>query len=87
MSRFIVVHPIAFKDEDLMALRSRRDELPSSVVWRQSLIARDDNLTFCEWESPEPRLLREILEAFGVPYTAIYAVRVFDPAAELSHAA
>jgi Nickel responsive protein SCO4226-like len=87
MTRFIVVHPVAFKDEDLLALRERRDELPSSVVWRSSLVADADRLTFCEWESPDERQLHEIFEAFGVPYSAVHEVRLFDPAARLTKVA
>ena len=87
MSRYIVVHPVAFKDADLEALRDRRDELPSTCVWRHSLVAAEAHLTFCEWESPDERQLHEIFEAFGVPYTRIHEVRVFDPAARLSRVA
>jgi hypothetical protein len=78
---------MAFKDQDLMALRDRRDELPSSCVWRHSLIADDARLTFCEWESPDERQLHEIFEAFGVPYTAIHEVRLFDPEARVGRVA
>ena len=60
MSRYIVVHPVAFKDADLEALRDRRGELPSTCVWRNSLVADGARLTFCEWESPDERLLHEI---------------------------
>jgi len=87
MPRYIVVHPVAFKDEDLLALRERRDELPSSCVWRHSLVAEGAHLTYCEWESPDERMLHEIFEAFGVPYTEVHEVRLFDPAARSTQAA
>lgn len=87
MSRFIVVHPVAFKDADLEALRDRRDKLPSSCVWRHSLVADEAHLTYCEWEAPDERLLHEIFEAFGVPYTDVHEVRLFDPAAQLTRVA
>jgi hypothetical protein len=87
MPRFIAVHPVAFKDEDLIALLDRRDELPSTVVWRNSFVADGDHVTFCEWETPSGSLLQEVFEAFGVPYSAIHEVRVFDPAAQIGKAA
>ena len=87
MPRFIAVHPIAFKDEDLDALLARRESLPSSVVWRTSLVAEGAGQTFCEWESPDERLLHEIFEAFGVPYSACHEVRVYDVASRIPHVA
>ncbi len=87
MSRYIVVHPVAFKDADLEALRDRRDELPSTCVWRHSLVADTAHLTYCEWESPDERQLHEIFEAFGVPYSDIHEVRLFDPAVGLTKVA
>jgi hypothetical protein len=87
MSRYIVVHPVALKVADLEALRDRRDELPSTCIWRHSLIADDAHLTFCEWEAPDGRMLHEIFEAFGVPYTEVHEVRLFDPAAQLTRVA
>ncbi len=87
MPRFMAVHPVALKDEDLAALVARRDEIPSTVVWRTSFVAEDDHVTYCEWESPSGTLLQEVFEAFGVPYSAIHEVRVFDPAAQIGKAA
>ena len=87
MPRFIAVHPVAFKEEELLALLARRDELPSTVVWRASFVADANRVSYCEWDSPEGRLLEEIFEAFGVPYSSVHEVRVFEPAAMLSHAA
>ena len=87
MPHFIAVHPVALKHEDLVALLNRRDELPSSVTWHTSFVAENDHVTYCEWDTPDERQLREIFEAFGVPYTEIHEVRVFSPAEELAGAA
>jgi hypothetical protein len=87
MPHFIAVHPIALKDADLTALFARRDELPSSVTWHTSFVAEEDNVTYCEWDTPDERLLREIFEAFGVPYSEIHEVRIFEPAVAASRAA
>jgi hypothetical protein len=87
MPHFIAVHPVALKEADLRALLDRRDELPSSVTWRASFVAENDHVTYCEWDTPDERLLREIFEAFGVPYSEIHEVRVFEPAAAISGAA
>jgi hypothetical protein len=87
MPRFIAVHPVALKEEDLRALLARRDELPSTVVWRASFVADANRMSYCEWDSPDGRILQEIFEAFGVPYSSVHEVRVFEPAAMLSDAA
>ena len=87
MPRFIAVHPVAFKDEDMRALLARRDELPSTLVWRTSFVADANRMTYCEWDAPEARLLEEVFTAFGVPFSAVQEVRVFDPAAQLAKAA
>lgn len=87
MPRFIAVHPVAFKDEDMVALLARRDELPSTLIWRTSFVAEANHMTYCEWDAPDGRLLEEVFGAFGVPYSAVHEVRVFDPAVQLSQAA
>ena len=38
-------------------------------------------------EAPDERLLHEIFEAFGVPYSQVHEVRLFDPAAQLTRIA
>jgi hypothetical protein len=87
MPRFIAVHPVALKDEEMIALLARRDELPSTLVWRTSFVAEANRMTYCEWDAPEAGLLEEVFEAFGIPFSAVHEVRVFDPAAQLSKAA
>lgn len=87
MPHFIAVHPVALKEADLMALLARREELPSSVAWHATFVAEDDHVTFCEWDGPDEHMLREIFEAFGVPYREIHAVSVFRPAEALAPAA
>jgi hypothetical protein len=87
MPRFIAVHPVALKDEEMIALLARRDELPSTLVWRTSFVAEANRMTYCEWDAPEASLLEEVFEAFGIPFSAVHEVRVFDPAAQLSKAA
>ncbi len=87
MPRFIAVHPVAFKEEDLRQLLDRRDELPSTVAWRATFVADANRVSYCEWDAPEARLLEEIFQAFGVPYSTVHEVRVFDPAVMLTQAA
>ena len=87
MPRYIAVHPVAFKDEDMLALLARRDELPSTLAWRTSFIAEADHVTYCEWDAPSAHLLEEVFGAFGVPFVSVQEVRVFDPAAYVAQAA
>jgi hypothetical protein len=70
-----------------MALLNRREEPPSTVVWRASYVADANRMSYCEWDSPDGRMLQEIFEAFGVPYSSVHEVRVFGPAAMLSRVA
>jgi hypothetical protein len=87
MPHFIAVHPVALQEADLMSLLGRRDELPSSVTWHATFVAESDHLTYCEWDGPDESMLREIFEAFGVPYREIHEVRAFRPAEALAPAA
>jgi len=87
MPRYITVHPIAFKDEDVLALLARRDQVPSTVVWRSGYVAEANHMTYCEWDAPGARLLEEVFGAFGVPFLSVQEVRVFDPAAYVAKAA
>jgi hypothetical protein len=87
MPHFIAVHPVALKEADMAALMGRRDDLPSSVTWHATFVAEDDHVTYCEWDSPDERMLAEIFEAFGVPCREIHEVRASRPAELLSPAA
>ena len=87
MPRYIAVHPIAFKEEDMLALLARRDELPSTLAWRASFVAEAHHMTYCEWDAPNAGMLEEVFGAFGVPFLSVQEVRVFDPAEYLPKAA
>lgn len=87
MPRFIAVHPIAFKEDDLRALAARREELPSTLNWHSCFVAASDHVTYCDWEAPDKQMLTEVFEAYGIPFDAIHEVRRFDPAAALLEAA
>ena len=71
----------------MIALLARRDELPSTLEWGSSFVVEADRMTYCEWDAPEARLLEEVLQAFGIPFSAVQEVRICDPAAQLSKAA
>ncbi len=87
MSRFIAVHPTAFKEDDVRAFAARRDELPSVLKWHSCFVATGDHVTYCEWEAPDKEMLAEVFEAYGVAFAAIHEVRRFDPATALLDAA
>ena len=83
MPRFIAVHPVSFKEEDVRAFAARRDELPAALRWHACFVAAGEHVTYCDWEAPSQQLLTEVFEAYGIPFVAVHEVRCFDPAAVL----
>ena len=78
MRRFIVVHPIAFSEEQLQPLA--KEVLPEGVTWHSTYCAYDENKSYCHWEAPTNEAVVEILKKYGIPYEALHEVRRFDPA-------
>jgi hypothetical protein len=87
MSRFITVHPTAFKEDDLRAFAARKGELPSVLRWHSCFVATSDHVAYGDWEAPDGQMLAEVFEAYGIPFEAIHEVRCFDPTLALLEAA
>ena len=77
MLRFIVVHPVAFTEEQLAPLA--KEQLPEGVAWHATYIDVDGKKTFCHWHAPTVEALREVFVKYEIPYETIHTVRLFDP--------
>jgi len=78
MLRFIAVHPVAFSEEQLRPLTL--EQLPQGVTWHSTFCAFADDRSFCHWNAPTKQTLLDLFAKYGVPYEAVYEVRLFDPA-------
>jgi len=78
MRRFIAVHPLAFREEQLQPLA--KEPLPEGATWHGTYSAFAENKSFCHWEAPTKETVVEILKKYEIPYEAINEVRHFDPA-------
>lgn len=78
MLRFIAVHPVVFKEEQLAPLA--KEPLPEGVTWHATYCAFDENKSYCHWEAPTRDALLEVFKKYEIPYEALHEVRHFDPA-------
>ena len=77
MPRFIAVHTAPFTEDNFYALA--KEVFPEGVSWKNTYCDFDDNKFFCEWESPGKEMLEQGFAQRGIPYDAIYPVRLFNP--------
>jgi nucleotidyltransferase/DNA polymerase involved in DNA repair len=79
MPRFMVVHAAPFTAEELMArAKAAPSYVPKDVSWKCSYCAFKDNRHFCEWEAPNEKVLRRVLDLTKTPFEKIYRVQRFD---------
>ena len=82
MPRFIVVHTTPFTAEELIArAKAAPSYMPKDVSWECSYCAFGDNKHFCEWEAPDEKILRRVLDLTQTPFEAIHHVQRFDAVA------
>jgi Nickel responsive protein SCO4226-like len=79
MPRFIVTHKTPFTEEELIArAKAAPNYLPEGVAWRCSYCDFADNMHFCEWEAPDEKVLRRVLQLTQTPFDTIHRVRRMD---------
>ncbi len=78
MPRFIVVHPVAYTEEQLQPLT--KAPMPEGVTWVSTYCGYADNKSFCHWVAPTRDALVAIFRQYEIPYETIHEVRRFDPA-------
>ena len=79
MSRFIVVHDAPFTAEELIArAKAAPNYMPKGVSWRCSYCDFTENKHFCEWEAPDEKVLRRVLQLTQTPFETIHSVRRMD---------
>jgi len=79
MPNFIVVHNAPFTEEELIArAKAAPNYMPKGVSWRRSYCDFATNKHFCEWEAPDEKVLRRVLQLTQTPFEVIHAVRRMD---------
>ena len=79
MPRFIVVHKATFTEEEMIArAKAAPNYVPEDVSWRCSYCDFSGNRHFCEWEAPDEKVLRRVLQLTQTPFQAIHPVRRMD---------
>ena len=79
MSHFIVVHDAPFTEEELIArAKAAPNYMPKGVSWRCSYCDFGGNRHFCEWEAPDEKVLRRVLQLSQTPFETIHPVRRMD---------
>lgn len=76
MPRFIAVHSVALKEDQLKELAKK--PLPEGISWLRTYCSFASNKGFCEWEAPSKEAVEQVLRQVQVPYDAVYGVRLFD---------
>jgi len=79
MPHFMVVHDTPFTGEELIArAKAAPSYMPKGVSWRCSYCDFAGNKHFCEWESPDEKVLRRVLQLTQTPFETIHPVRRMD---------
>ena len=80
MPRFVAVHTAPFTEAQLKEAAEKMAQLPAGVSWKLTYCDFDDNKFFCEWEAPNKETIEQIFKAEGMPFDAVYPVRLYDVA-------
>ncbi|MFO7712416.1 MAG: DUF4242 domain-containing protein [Dehalococcoidia bacterium] len=79
MARFIVVHKTPFTREELIArAKAFPGYAPKNVQWRCSYCDFTGKTHFCEWEAPDEKVLRKVMELTKAPFERIHLVQRLD---------
>ncbi len=78
MPKYMVVHTAPFTEDNFFDLA--KENFPEGVAWKQTYCSFDENKFFCEWDAPRKEALEQGFQEKGIPFDAIYPVRVFNPA-------
>lgn len=79
MPRYIVVHKAPFTREELIArAKAFPGYAPKDVQWRCSYCDFAGKIHFCEWEAPDEKMLRKVMELTRAPFETIHPVQRLD---------
>jgi hypothetical protein len=79
MPHFIVFHDAPFTEEELIArAKAAPNYMPKGVSWKSSYCDFAGNKHFCEWEAPDEKVLRRVLQLTQTPFVTIHPVRRMD---------
>lgn len=79
VARYIVVHKAPFTKEELIArVKAFPSYAPKDVHWRCSYCDFAGEVHFCEWEAPDEKVLRRVMELTQAPFETIHRVQRLD---------
>jgi len=80
MPRFIAVHTMPVTEEQWKerTMASEKPSFPPGVVWKVTYCDFADGKFFCECEAPTKEIVEQVLKGMGLPFDAVYPVRLFD---------
>jgi len=84
MPRFIAVHTLPLNEEDWNEMSKEYAEafskLPPGVSYNITYCGFADSKFFCDWEAPDKEIIEQIFKEIGLPFDAIYPVKLFNVA-------
>ena len=79
MPRFVAVHTMPMTEEQWKERMSGEwPSFPPGVTWKLTYCDFADGKFFCEWEAPNKEIIEQIFKGMGLPFDAVYPVRLFD---------
>lgn len=84
MSRFIAAHTLPMSEAEFSKMLDQSiPQYPTGIAWNLTYCDFEDHKFFCEWDAPNKEALEKVFKTQGMPYDAIYPVRVFNTATKL----
>jgi len=84
MPRFIAVHTLPYNEEGWIETMKESIEqlskVPPGVSYNLTYCGFADSKFFCDWEAPDKETLEHIFKGMGLPFDAIYPVKLFNVA-------
>lgn len=78
MPKFLVTHTAPFTEDMFKSLA--QETFAGGVTWKQTYCDFENNKFFCEWEAPAKEMLEQGFKERGIPFDAIFNVRLFNAA-------
>lgn len=83
MPKFIAVHTLPQTEEEMMSQFGEMiGKVPQGFTWKQTYCDFNSHKFFCEWDAPSKEALEQGFKGVGMPWEAIYAVKLFDVASK-----
>jgi len=85
MPRFIAVHTIPdYNEENWIEMAKGYagwiSKFPHGVSYNLTYCGFADSKFFCEWEAPDKEIIEQLFKEAGLPFDAIYPVKLWNVA-------